>query len=132
MTKSLLLKGVYLRRVVTFSSFLAPVLKTQVCDGFMFGVALLSVLTLRRSTPQPLLKYLTQGRQLSVSVSTPHLRCACRPRIIGSAFERSGQERDRARPDDLIELSASTYIDQLQRYKVLDSEMPYLFRGRAT
>jgi hypothetical protein len=35
-------------------------------------------------------------------------------------------------PDDLIELPASTYITQLQRFKVLDSWMPILFRGRAT
>ena len=41
-------------------------------------------------------------------------------------------ERDRARPDDLIELSASAYIAQLQRLYLLDSETPYLFRGRAT
>ena len=44
-------------------------------------------------------------------------------------FRELGLERaNRARPDDLIELSASTYNDQLQRFKVLDSDMPYLFR----
>ena len=61
---------------------------------------------------------------MSVSVKTPRLGAPAGPASPG-ALSRA---RSRARPDDLIELSASTYIDQLQRFKVLDSEMPNLFR----
>jgi hypothetical protein len=55
-------------------------------------------------------------------------RCAGRPRIAGSAFERVGLERARSRerPDDLIDLwPRRGYIAQLQRFWLLDSETPY-------
>ena len=66
---------------------------------------------------------------MSVSVKTPRLGAPAGPASPGALSRaRSKSERDRARPDDLIELSASTYNDQLQRFKVLDSDMPYLFR----
>ena len=58
-------------------------------------------------------------------------KVCCRERfreIIRSKSVRDRAARPPPRPDDLIELSASTYIDQLQRLKVMDSEMPYRFR----
>jgi hypothetical protein len=65
----------------------------------MVEVALLSLLTLRRPTPQPPPKYIQPGRQVSVRVREVDAapRCACRPRTAGSAFERLGLERARSR-----------------------------------
>ena len=58
----------------------------------------------------------------------PHPGRSAVGRLLGLEREQDRAARLPPRPDDLVELSASTYIDQLQRFKVLDNEMPNLFR----